>query len=168
MSPGASVAQVIGSVQTIPYGRPANRTVEGVLGEWRGTCSTKHALLAAVLAEGWPWLRPRLVHRIYRVERADALRRHGAAVAAAVPEAGLMDVHRYLLIDLDGRDVAVDVTFPDGDRWDRRTSMAVSCGPGRDIAAGDDPGAEKRGLGARVCDPRVREPFIAALAAATT
>jgi len=37
-----------------------------------------------------------------------------------------MDVHRYLLIELDGRDVVIDVTFPEGDRWDGQTSMAVS------------------------------------------
>jgi hypothetical protein len=163
---GASVARVIGSVQAIPYGRPADRTAAGVTAQWRGTCSTKHALLAALLAEGWPTLRPRLVHRVYLAERADVLRRHGATVAAAVPAAGLMDVHRYLLIELNGHDLAIDVTFPESDPWDGQTSMPVACGPGRDIPAGTDPDADKRALEAQFCDPGAREPFIAALAQA--
>jgi hypothetical protein len=43
-------------------GRPGVRTAEEVIGEWKGTCSTKHALLARQLGEQWPELQPRLVH----------------------------------------------------------------------------------------------------------
>jgi hypothetical protein len=73
-----SPRDVVNAVQAIPYGRPTSRTPQGVLVEWRGTCSTKHALLAQLLGERWPHLRPRLVHRVYRAERADIQRRHGA------------------------------------------------------------------------------------------
>lgn len=82
---------VVDAVQSIPYGRPTSRTPVGVVVDWRGTCSTKHALLAQLLGERWPALRPRLVHRVYRAGRADIQRRHGARVAAVVPEGGLMD-----------------------------------------------------------------------------
>ncbi len=56
----ASLRQVVEAVQAIPYGRPGLRTAEGVISEWKGTCSTKHALLARLLRErsfpaGQPW-----------------------------------------------------------------------------------------------------------------
>jgi hypothetical protein len=154
---------VVNAIQAIPYGRPTSRTPQGVLVAWRGTCSTKHALLAQLLGERWPHLRPRLVHRVYRAERVDIHRRHGARVAAVVPQAGLLDVHRYLLIELDGRDVVIDATFPDDAPWDGASSMPVACGPGGDAPAGADPDADKRALEGRYCDPVAREPFIAAL-----
>ena len=94
----ASLGQVVDAVHAIPYGRPGSRTAEGVIDEWKGTCSTKHALLARLLRERWPESRPRLVHRVYRVSRGSALRRYGGVAAGAVPEGGLTDVHRYLVI----------------------------------------------------------------------
>lgn len=127
---------VVDAVQSIPYGRPTSRTPVGVVVDWRGTCSTKHALLAQLLGERWPALRPRLVHRVYRAGRADIQRRHGARVAAVVPEGGLMDVHRFLLIKLGGREVVLDVTFPGDAHWDGVSSMPVVCGPGDDVVAG--------------------------------
>jgi hypothetical protein len=163
----ASLRQVITTVQAIPYGRPGSRTAEGVIGEWKGTCSTKHALLAQLLRERWPDLQPRLVHRVYRVSRGSVIQRHGADAAAAVPEDGLIDVHRYLVITLAGREVTIDITFPAGDSWDGCQSMCLACGDGQDFPAGDDPDADKAALEARYCDPLVREPFIAALTLAS-
>jgi hypothetical protein len=101
----ASLGEVVAAIQAIPYGRPTSRTPEGVLGEWKGTCSTKHALLARIVAERWPQLRPRLVHRVYRADRAFALSRYGALAAGAVPDGGLTDVHRYLLLACGDQDV---------------------------------------------------------------
>ena len=54
----ASLGDVVAAIHAIPYGRPASRTPDGVLREWKGTCSTKHALLAQIVAERWPQLRP--------------------------------------------------------------------------------------------------------------
>lgn len=162
----ATVRDTIDAVQAMPYGRPADRTPEGAVRDWRGTCSTKHALLAVLLLKRWPLLRPRLMHRVYLVDRRSAHDRHGPSVAATVPAQGLMDVHRYLVIALDGRDITIDVTFPADPRWDGRSSMRLACGDGWDLAAGEDPDADKAALTARYCDPHVREPFIAALAAA--
>jgi hypothetical protein len=87
--------------------------------------------------------------------------------AGAVPEGGLTDVHRYLIISLAGQQVTIDITFPGDQAWDGRRSMCLACGEGRDYPAGDDPGAEKAALEASYCDPQVREPFIAALALAS-
>jgi hypothetical protein len=134
-----------------------------MLRERRGTCSTKHLFLAHALAERFPETEPLIVHRVYRLDRARARELFDARVAEIVPEDGLVDVHRYLTILLEGRRIAVDATFP-GPAWDGSCSLSLACGPGRDYPAGGDPDAEKRTLEAKHCDPEIREPFIAALA----
>jgi hypothetical protein len=162
----ARLEEVVAAVQAIPYGRPGDRSADGVLIDWVGTCSTKHALLAELISERWPGLNPRLVHRVYRADRAMVRERFGEAPAAAVPEHGLNDVHRYLIITCGGRDVVIDVTFPGDPPWDGRSDMALACGPGQDHPVHSDPAAEKAALEAANCDPRIREPFIAALSQA--
>jgi hypothetical protein len=155
--------EVVNALQAMPYGRPSIRTVDCCVDEWRGTCSSKHALLAAALRQQWPGTQPRLVHRVYHVSTAGALARFGPAVAAVVPGDGLTDVHRYAIIEIDGRDVVIDVTFPGGNPWDGSSSMPLGCGDGEDYPVGVDADAEKRALEQRFCDLAVREPFIAAL-----
>lgn len=166
LSAVADLEQVVAAVQAIPYGRPSDRTAAGVLADGVGTCSTKHALLSELIGERWPDLNPRLVHRVYRAERATVGKRFGEAAAATVPDGGLVDVHRYLIITRGGRDVVIDVTFPSDPPWDGRSDMPLACGPGQDHPAGSDPAADKSALEAANCDPRVREPFIAALSQA--
>ncbi len=166
-APTAELVRVVHAVHSIPYGRPSTRSVRGVLEAWRGTCSGKHALLHALLVAHWPTTVPRVIHRIYRVDRADAELRHGPRVADTVPPEGLIDVHRFLLLVVRGRAVSIDVTFEGSPRWDGVTSMQVVSGPGRDVVAGHDADADKRRLETLYCDPSVREPFIAALGAAS-
>ncbi len=163
LDPGTDLAGVVEAVRALPYGRTADRTGQAVAVECRGTCSTKHALLRAVIAERWPETAPRIVHRVYRLMPADARARFGDAVAGTVPADGLVDVHRYLVLTIDGRDVPVDATFPGGPAWDGRSPMPLACGPGDDYPAGVDADADKRALEDANCDPAVREPFIAAL-----
>jgi hypothetical protein len=164
----ASLVTVVAAVHAMPYGRPSERTAHGALAEWRGTCSTKHALLAEVLTERWPDTDPRLVHRVYLCRPEDAARSFGHSAAGAVPPDGLWDVHRYLTVTVGGERVTVDITFPSGPAWDGVISMPVACGPGADHEAGPDPDTDKRTLEAAHCDPAVREPFIAALASCET
>ena len=152
-------------VRALPYGRPSAPIVDCMLREQRGTCSTKHLYLARELERRFADCAPQIVHRVYRVERAETARRFGEAVAATVPLEGLFDVHRYLTIVVGGVRLVVDATFA-GPPWDGRSSMALACGDGEDHGAGADPDADKRALQALHCDPLVREPFIAALAAA--
>lgn len=147
----------------LPYGRPSDRTVEGMLRERRGTCSTKHLFLARRLAERFPKTEPLIVHRIYRLDRYTAGERYGEHAVQTVPkDNGLVDVHRYLTILLDGQRVTIDATFP-GPAWDGRSAIRLACGPGDDHPASKDPDSEKRMLEAEYCDPAVRERFIAAL-----
>lgn len=153
---------LVEAVRAIPYGRPSDRTVEGMLREQRGTCSTKHLFLARALAERFPDTDPLIVHRVYKLDRARARELFGATVASVVPDHELVDVHRYVTVTLDGRRFEIDATFP-GPRWDGRSSLPLACGPGRDYPAGKDPDAEKRALEEQHCDPAIREPFVAAL-----
>lgn len=163
LTAAASMKQVVDAVHQMPYGRPAQRTVLGALAEWRGTCSTKHALLAAVLTERWPQTSPQLVHRVYHGTPEQAGRNFGPRAACVMPVEGLWDVHRYLTAEFGGNRIAIDVTFPWGPAWDGAGSMPIACGPGTDHVAGRDPDADKRALESAYCDPAVREPFIAAL-----
>jgi riboflavin synthase alpha subunit len=165
LSPHASLLELVEAVRALPYGRPHERSIEGLLRERRGTCSTKHLFLARSLAERFPETQPQIVHRVYRAEREPIRASFGDSVAAVVPEDGLLDVHRYLLIQVEGRQITLDATFPGGGRWDGQSSLPLGCGPGDDILAGDDPDTDKQALEARYCDPVVREPFIAALSA---
>ncbi len=161
----AQLLDLVEAVRALPYGRPQDRTVEGMLRERRGTCSTKHLFLARMLAERFPETEPLIVHRVYTLDRARAHRLFGAQIAEVVPEDGLVDVHRYITVTLYGRRVELDTTFP-GAAWDGRSPLPLACGPGDDYPADDDPDAEKRALEQQHCDPAVREPFIAALARA--
>jgi hypothetical protein len=154
---------LVESVRQLPYGRPSDRSVAGMLREGRGTCSTKHLHLAHELARRFPETRPELVHRVYRIDAEAARRMFGRAAAVAVPPEGVVDVHRYLTAEVDGARVAIDATFPGTPPWDGRSPMPLACGPGEDHPAGADPDADKRALEARHCDPAVRERFIAAL-----
>jgi riboflavin synthase len=167
VAPEASLVDLVEAVRALPYGRPRDRSVTGLLRERRGTCSTKHLFLAHALVERFPETKPQIVHRVYRADREQIRELYGDGVAAVVRREGLVDVHRYLRIQLEGHRITLDATFPARERWDGRSSLPVACGPGDDIVAGNDPDADKRMLEERYCDPAVREPFIAALSAVT-
>jgi hypothetical protein len=154
---------LVEAVRALRYGRPTDRTVQGMLRERRGTCSTKHLFLAQALADRFPETEPLIVHRVYQLDRTRAQELFDTRIADVVPEEGLVDVHRYITIVIDGRRITVDATFP-GPPWDGRSSLPLACGSGRDYPTSEDPNAEKRALEAKHCDPAVREPFIAALA----
>ena len=158
----SSLVELVEAVRLLDYGRPSDRSVDGMLRERRGTCSTKHLFLARALTERVPETQPQIVHRVYRLDRDRARALFGVKAAALVPDAGIVDVHRYLTAAIDGRRIVIDATFP-GAAWDGRSAMSLACGPGRDYPAGEDPDIEKRALEAEHCDPAVREPFISSL-----
>lgn len=166
LAPDSSLVDLVEAVRALPYGRPSDRTVAGMLRERRGTCSTKHLFLAEALAKRFAETEPLIIHHVYLLDRARAEDLFGTVVAATVPDAGFIDVHRYLTIALAGRRIELDATFP-GARWDGRWSLPLVCGPGDDYPAAEKPDAEKRALQARSCDPAIRERFIAALTLAS-
>jgi hypothetical protein len=159
----AGLRDVVEGIRNIPYGRPTDRTPAGVVAEWRGTCSTKHELLARFANERWPDIRPRIVHRVYTLTPTIAARLFGESAAGVVPVVGIVDVHTYMTIDLAGRTLRIDATVP-GAAWNGRDDMDLACGDGRDVEAGDDPAATKAMLVGSFCDVAERERVIAALA----
>jgi hypothetical protein len=163
--PDCSLVELVEAVRALPYGRPRQDTVDGMLSEGRGTSSSKHLFLAQVLRQRFPDTDPQLVHRVYRLERSRALEQFGPAIAESVPAQGLTDVHRYLVITIRGRRIPLDATLP-GRPWDGRSSLAPVCGPGRDLPAGADPDAELLTLEHEHCDAVSRRPLLAAIAAA--
>ncbi len=160
-----SIIELVDRVRAIPYGRPSDRTVEGMLREQRGTCSTKHLYLAQQLGQRFPTTEPEIVHRVYRLDQHRARELFGEEIAQTIPPGGLIDVHRYLTIQIDKQRLAIDATFP-GAPWDGRSPMPLACGPGEDIPAGEQPDQDKKALERRHCDSAIRELFITALAQA--
>ena len=127
----AALLELVEAVRAIPYGRPSDRTVEGMLREQRGTCSTKHLFLARVVAERFPETAPRVIHRVYTLNRTRARELFGSVVAAPVPVGGLVDVHRYLTITLGAKRVEIDATFPGppgtaARRWRSRVARGLT------------------------------------------
>jgi acyl dehydratase len=154
---------VVNAVAAIPYGRTPDGAPDDTVALWRGTCSSKHALLRALLAEGWPQLAVLTWHRVFQVTRRLAADVFGARAAAAVPESGFVDVHTYLTVAGGREPVRVDATFALRTPWDGVDHMPLICGEGFDVPGGRFPKRRKRELVALHCDPAVREPFIAAL-----
>lgn len=162
----ASLVDVVNAVAAIPYGRAPGRAGGDALAAWRGTCSTKHYLLRALLDEGWPEIHVETWHRVYRVGREWAASVFGQAAGASVPEQGLMDVHTYLVARLGQDTRTLDVTFPLARPWAGSGPMDLRCGDGLDVPGGVFPDRTKRSLVALHCDPQAREAFIAGLATA--
>ena len=107
-----TLREVVLTISAIPYGRPSDLTVDGVVSEWRGTCSTKHLLLLSLLDQKWANLDPALTHRVYTLTKSEALEIWGPGVAASVPIEGLVDVHTFMTAIISGRSTTIDVTFP--------------------------------------------------------
>ena len=156
------MVELVETVRQLDYGRPSDRTVDGMLRQRCGTCSTKHLFLAEEIQRRFPDAAPQIVHRVYRLDVERARELFGFEVAALVPQGGIVDVHRYLTATIAGERIIIDATFP-GEPWDGRSSLPLACGPGEDFPAGRDPDAEKKALEHEHCDPPIREPFIAAL-----
>jgi len=76
--------------------------------------AAKHLLLAQELAARHPHTDPQI---LYQLDRVSAAERFGSRVAEAIPEEGLVDVHRYLTITVGGHRISLDATFP-GVPWD--------------------------------------------------
>jgi hypothetical protein len=154
--------QVVETIRNIPYARPTERTAEGVVAEWRGTCSTKTALLVRLTRYWFSELEPRVAHRLYHLTSESARTLFGPRVASAIPEGGITDVHTCATLHVEEGRVVVDVTFP-GVAWDGSSDIPLSCGDGKDVDGGEDPWETKARLVSELRDPLIRDTFIEAL-----
>lgn|SRR5262249_40620622 len=87
LAPDSSLVDLAEAVRALPFGRPRDRSVAGLLRERRGTCSTKHLFLAHALVERFPETKPQIVHRVYRAERERIGRfpRHASRATTSSP-----------------------------------------------------------------------------------
>jgi transglutaminase-like putative cysteine protease len=103
-------ATVFYLVRDMPYQRASDRRPETILREWRGTCSGKHYLLAALFRElGYE------THVMAGVLRyhPDPARTDPRLLALLEPVGGVfVDVHNWVELQLPSGPMAVDATWP--------------------------------------------------------
>ena len=97
-------------VRDMPYIRASSRDPQTIIHEWRGTCSGKHYLLKELFAElGYSsqLIACTTVTHIDPKEVWGKLRR-------LLEQSGgrFVDVHNYLVLELPGREMIVDATWP--------------------------------------------------------
>lgn len=158
--------QAAAHVRDLPYGRNSDRSDWGlVLAEGRGTCSTKHALLAALAREHGADVELRL--GIYLMDGKNTPGAAGALDAvglAALPEAHCYLAHRSERVDVTGVESSGIEGFLHEEAIEPGQIGAYKVGAHRDFLR---TWAAERGL-----DPdhvwRVREGCIAALSGRDT
>lgn len=110
LSPGAPLPDArtaFSLVRDMPYARASSHAPEVVIAEWRGTCSTKHELLAALLAESG--LRSTLMACTQEIRPPPGAPPELVALAEGRP---VVDVHNYLVVHAPEGDTIVDATWP--------------------------------------------------------
>ena len=105
-----SPAMVFYLVRDMPYRRASDRRPETILREWRGTCSGKHYLLAALFRE--LGLDARVIAGVLRY-RPDPAHTDPRLLALLEPTGGVfVDVHNWVEIELPSGSMSVDATWP--------------------------------------------------------
>ena len=103
-------ATVFRLVRDMPYKRASDRRPETIIREWRGTCSGKHYLLAALFRE--LGLKTRVMAGVLRT-RPDPKTTHPDLLKLLEPVGGVfVDVHNWVEIDLPDGPMTVDATWP--------------------------------------------------------
>ncbi|BDP41586.1 hypothetical protein DAETH_15550 [Deinococcus aetherius] len=108
-APLPSVPEAFALVRDLPYARASTHDPAGIVREWRGTCSTKHELLAALLAErGVP---STVVACTQEITPPPGAPPELLALSGNRP---VVDVHNYLIVHAPQGDMVVDATWPLG------------------------------------------------------
>lgn len=126
------VVRIVEDVRALPYVWPGPPEARAAKAAGRGTCASKHALVAEELAALGVGSRPLLA--VGPLVPASLVDRAPFAVGAH-----LLEVHEYLTVSVPGvGPVVVDVTWdpplvarglPGVDRWDGRSDLPVAVGP---------------------------------------
>ena len=97
-------------VRDMPYIRASSRDPETIIQEWRGTCSGKHYLLKRLFAElGYS---SRLI-ACTTINLIDPKKVRGKLRSLLKQSNGrFVDVHNYLILELPGKEMIVDATWP--------------------------------------------------------
>lgn len=96
-------------VRDMPYARASSHDPHVVIEEWRGTCSTKHELLAALLAEAG--LRSTIMACTQEVQWPAALPLP-PELADLFAAGRVVDLHNYLVVHAPAGDTIIDATWP--------------------------------------------------------
>jgi hypothetical protein len=112
LAPDASLtpATAFQLVRDMPYQRASDRRPETSIREWRGTCSGKHYLLAALFRE--LGLEARVMAGVLRYH-PDSARTDPRLLVLLEPANGVfVDVHNWVEIELASGPMSVDATWP--------------------------------------------------------
>lgn len=106
-APLPDIPESFALVRDMPYARASTHDPAGIVREWRGTCSTKHELLAALLAE-------RGVSSTVMACTQEITLPPSAPPELLAQTGGqaVVDVHNYLIVHAPGGDMIVDATWP--------------------------------------------------------
>lgn len=97
-------------VRDMLYTRASSRDPETIIQEWRGTCSGKHYLLKRLFAElGYA---SRLIACTTVVQIDPKNVRGKLRRLLEQSEGRFVDVHNYLILELPGKEMIVDATWP--------------------------------------------------------
>lgn len=94
-------------VRDMPYARASTHQPSGIIAEWRGTCSTKHELLAALLAEHG--LESQIIACTQEIKLPDNADPELRALSGGQ---SVVDIHNYLVVDTPQGQMKVDATWP--------------------------------------------------------
>lgn len=97
-------------VRDMPYIRASSRDPETIIREWRGTCSGKHYLLKKLFAELGYVSRLIACTTVLHIDPKEA--RGKLRNLLEQSEGRFVDVHNYLVLELPGKDMIVDATWP--------------------------------------------------------
>ncbi|MCD0159644.1 hypothetical protein [Deinococcus sp. 6GRE01] len=101
------VPELFALVRDMPYARADTHEPAGIIAGWRGTCSTKHELLAALLAEAG--LRSTVMACTQEIRPPADAPAELLALSGGQP---VVDVHNYLVVHAPQGDMTVDATWP--------------------------------------------------------
>jgi hypothetical protein len=112
LAPDASLtpATAFRLVRDMPYQRASDRRPETSIREWRGTCSGKHYLLAALFRE--LGLEARVMAGVLRYHPDPARTDPRLLVLLAPANDVFVDVHNWVEIELASGPMSVDATWP--------------------------------------------------------
>jgi hypothetical protein len=97
-------------VRDMPYTRASSRDSETIIEEWRGTCSGKHYLLKKLFAELGYSSRLIACATVVHIDPKEA--RGKLRKLLEQSNGRFVDVHNYLILELPGKEMIVDATWP--------------------------------------------------------
>ncbi|WP_019585704.1 hypothetical protein [Deinococcus apachensis] len=106
-APLPDIPEVFALVRDMPYARASTHDPAGIAREWRGTCSTKHELLAALLAERG--LRSTVIACTQEIVPPPGA---PPELVALTGGRSVVDIHNYLVVHAPQGDMVVDATWP--------------------------------------------------------